>query len=355
MNRTMIRMKSRYFAAAALLFFAATAFAQTSYQGTDPVGTLSYALPQTVLNIEVNAVKTSFHAGPYARYAKKYLGIDAREDDSKSCEIRSVRISPRLEADQSRRFLVSVGKSGVPAFLSLTSQGLVCTGASSSSGEGEWNFAPDSKADFASNKGMSSNLTSESTTLYRNVKDEDSYNKIAIQQQMVVAKSPEARAKEAAEMIFNLRQKRIDIVTGNTDATYSGEAMGAALQEIDKLEADYVELFTGYTDREPQSATFTVVPDKKNDSQLYVAFRVSDEQGLIPADNMDGSPYLLELTAEKIGAASGQAVSASRNNAVYRIPAVCTAKLGDGAVTLLQTRVPVFQLGEESTFPISVK
>ena len=40
-------------------------------------GTVSYSMPQTVLVFNVEAQKESFYAGPYARYARKYLGIDA--------------------------------------------------------------------------------------------------------------------------------------------------------------------------------------------------------------------------------------------------------------------------------------
>ena len=40
--------------------------------------------------------------------------------------------------------------------------------------------------------------------------------------------------------------------------------------------------------------------------------------------------------------------------AYYRIPAVCTVKLMDGANLLLQSRMPVYQLGQESTLPVNV-
>ena len=35
----------------------------------DPEGALCYALPKTVINLEVEAVKETFHAGPYAKFA----------------------------------------------------------------------------------------------------------------------------------------------------------------------------------------------------------------------------------------------------------------------------------------------
>ena len=40
--------------------------------------------------------------------------------------------------------------------------------------------------------------------------------------------------------------------------------------------------------------------------------------------------------------------------AYYRIPAVCTVKLMDGANLLLQSRMPVYQLGQESSLPVNV-
>ena len=38
----------------------------------------------------------------------------------------------------------------------------------------------------------------------------------------------------------------------------------------------------------------------------------------------------------------------------YRIPAICTVKLTEGVDILLQTRMPVYQLGIESTVPVNV-
>jgi hypothetical protein len=38
----------------------------------------------------------------------------------------------------------------------------------------------------------------------------------------------------------------------------------------------------------------------------------------------------------------------------YRIPAVCTVKLMDGEKLMLQGRMPVYQLGLESSIPLNV-
>ena len=326
--------------------------ASAAASAQDPEGSLVYSLPSTTVRLQVEARKENFYAGPYARYAQKYLGIDARQKDDVTCTVTSVTMAAYTEADPSARYTVAPGAS-MPAFLSLTSQGLVSV-SSGASGTTEWRFPAAGKADF-SDKGLTSNLTSESTTLYRNVKNESAYNKVAVQQEMVVQKSLESRAKEAAEMIFSLRKKRVQIVTGDTDATFSGEAMAAAVGEIARLENEYMSMFIGYSEYSEQKMNYDIVPSKDNDSQLYVAFRVSDSKGLVPADDLSGKPYLLEFTPQDVVSPSEKGSRAKGQAAHYRVPAVCTVKLSDGANVLLQGRMPVYQLGVESTFPLGAK
>ena len=103
----------------------------------DPEGCLVYSLPSTVIRLEVEASGEHFYAGPYAKYAQKYLGVNARQTDAVSYSVTSVKMTPCTEADQAYRYTVAPG-SGMPAFLSLTSQGLVSV--SSAAGDTEWRF-----------------------------------------------------------------------------------------------------------------------------------------------------------------------------------------------------------------------
>ena len=330
-----------------IVLIATALSAAMSLRAQDPEGTLVYALPQTVISVEVEAVREDFHAGPYARFAQKYLGVDARQADEVTYKVAGVSLTPYTEADPASRYTLAPGK-GLPAFLSLTAQGLIATG----DGQGEamqWRFTADSQGDFA-DKGVGSNLSSASTTLYRSVAGRT----VGVQQEMVVAKSMEDRAREAADMIFRLRRSRVDIITGDTDATYSGEAMGAAIAEIARLEKEYMSLFIGYSEFQTQKMNYEIIPTRENKNQRYVAFRLSDADGLVSADNVSGKPYLLELVPQELADPAGTG-STKGTVARYRIPAACSVKLSDGVNILLQTRIPVFQLGTESTFPINTK
>ena len=121
-------------------------------------------------------------------------------------------------------------------------------------------------------KALTANLTTEATTLYKSVKSESSYGKVAVQQDMLVEKTREQRAAEIAETIISLREQRMCIVTGDTDATFSGEALGAAVEELTRLEQEYLSLFTGYSEYDTQTFTFDLVPDKNRDSQPAASF-----------------------------------------------------------------------------------
>ena len=329
------------------------ALGQTVPSAFDPDGTVSYALPMTSLSFDVEAVQEKFYAGPYARFAQKYLGIEARLQDEKTFQLSSVRITPCIEADQSTRYLATLSSKNntASAFLQMTSQGLVAT-KDGCFGEGAvWRFPVRTSGDF-SDKGVGSNLTAEATTLYQGVKQQSAYNKVAIQQNMVIEKSLEKKAQEAAEMIFKLRNTRVQIVTGDTDANYSGEAMAAALAEITRLEKEYMTLFIGYSEFQTQQKHFDVVPLNNERMKVQVVFRLSDEEGLLPADNLGGKPYFVDITPEEIAGGEGSRSGRGSSSLVYRIPAICTVKLSDGTDILLQTRLPIYQFGVDKTFPL---
>ncbi|MCQ2143628.1 MAG: DUF4831 family protein [Bacteroidales bacterium] len=313
-------------------------------QKADPEATVVYSLPSTTLTLEVEAVKENFFAGPYAKYAQKYLGINARQDDETVYTLSSVRILPKVEADLNARYTILAGGKNVDASLmKLTRQGLISMNGVNHSAD-EWRFAPETKGDFTA-KGVGSNLMDEEMTLYKN-------GKVAVQQSAVVEKTPEKKAEEAAQMIFKLRTTRVQILTGDTDANYSGQAMGTAIEEISRLEKEYISLFTGYSEYQTQKVKFEVIPDPSKPIQKYIAFRISETQGLVPGDNISGRPILLQIDAEEIQEVTEADRKAKGPFVYYRIPAICQIKLLDGSDVVLQTRTPVYQLGVTGSYPL---
>ena len=283
-------------------------------------------------------------------------------------------MTPYIEADRSCSYIVNLdgflGKASPASFFEFSSQGLLLLSDENKGRENAWRFpsiAPDATV-IASE--ATENLTSTETTLYRTVRnDKGGYDRVAVKQSQVVEKSPEKKAQEAASMILSLRQHRINIITGNTDATFSGDALRAAVEEIGRLEEEYMSLFTGSTAASVQKMNFDVVPESGGAEELVIAFRISDTQGLLPPDEISGRPIVMEISPEVEGEDfySDQIIAevesqkkrakheaALRGNIFYRVPAICTVRIVDGQNLVLKSRMPIYQKGQELTFPVHV-
>ncbi|MDR3236733.1 MAG: DUF4831 family protein [Prevotellaceae bacterium] len=323
-----------------------------------PQGVVVYALPSTSVQLQVEAVCEVFTAGPYAKFAPKYLGIEAQAENKDIYSLKSVNVVPFVEADASQTYTAALkdGKSSAN-FLAVTAVGLVALFENNASVPIPWRFASNVREAGFDNRGYVSNLATTTTTFYKTVKTDTGFERVPVQQSQVVEKSVERRAEETANMIYSLRKKRIDLLTGDVDNLPAGDAMRAVLEEITRLEDAYVSLFTGKSSFDVQTMTFDVTPNALQPKQLYIAFRFSDTQGLLSPANLAGRPIMLELTPEKeVSAMPSNASDVDKKGTRihYRIPAVVQARVLDGQTTLWQTRFPVYQLGSIMTVPINM-
>ena len=333
-----------------LRIFAAAAFATVAFLGAAAQEKFNYTLPKTTLTLEVKAEQEVFTAGPYAAFAQKYLGLDVRQEDGASFRITDVRIESFTESDPDvslEYVLPAKGAAECPQLLQLTSMGLVSTTEDSFTRKSNWRFPAQESADFTG-MGLSSPYTSASATLFT------SGGKAAVKQDMVVGKTLEQKAKEAADMILSLRKTRIQILTGDTDASYTGEAMQAAFAQIDRLEQEYMTLFTGASVKREQQMSFDIIPARDVKNQVYMAFRLSDTDGLAGPETLSGKPYFLEIVPQQQSADQQMPEKPRKGTQyiTYRVPTICTVKLTDGLRVLLQIRVPIYQLGSDNLYPI---
>ncbi|MFA5641610.1 MAG: DUF4831 family protein [Bacteroidales bacterium] len=322
-----------------------------------PVGAIVYSLPITNIHLVVEATHDSFVAGPYAKYAQKYLGVEALQESRESYKLSSVELIPYIEADPSVNIALYLGnqRNASANFLEMINQGLIMW-SDSYAGKSQKMQYPNLNSNELYVKAMSgSNLTSEKSTLYRTVQSRTGSERVAVQQSQVVEKSVEKRAQEIASQIFHLRAKRLSIITGDTDATFSGDALRAAVEEINRLEDEYLSLFMGKSTTSVQKMSFDVVPKSNNEKQIYIAFRLSETSGLMPANNLSGRPVVLELIKEEqLGVVNMDVSITGKDKVIYRKPIVVNARVMDGQELLVQSRIPVYQMGELLSFPLGV-
>lgn len=304
---------------------------------------ITYALPSTVFTVKVTVLQEQFYAGPYAPYAKQFLNLDVAQEDASACSVIEAELLTRTEADPKALYTTEAENASL---LALGAQGLVAL--QSKAETVPWRFQPPVQARF--NASITSPERDETRITYKTIQTAEGELQVPVEHKARQAKSLEDKAAEAAEMILTLRKDRLNIISGNTDASYSGEAMGAALKELDRLEAEYLALFQGCCVRSELQAAFDVVPDPSQVHHRYLAFRLT-ENGPVP-DGVKGVPYYIELEPEEMAfPAEPDKKSKAKENALrYRIPAVCKVRFTRDGVRLLETRQPVYQLGKETLY-----
>ncbi len=300
---------------------------------------VSYTLPSTVMNLEVTAVKESYFAGPYARYAHQYLGIDVTLADYCVTTITEIKAYSSLVADMNATYSIPSWRSR-SKFLALTSQGLVAFEDKGEAKDSKWSVVP--------GKELSGDV------MYSAPDPDSDLLPTPIPWEVAPDKPIELLAKDAADIILSARRERYNISIGNTDATYSGEALAAALEELKKLEEEYLPLFTGTKTVEVQHSTFSICPSSSRKEQHYPAFAISDTEGLIASGTETDTIYYLDFTV--VLQSSPGIIPASPSNGKtlihYRVPAICDIKLTGGHQILFTTQLPVYQLGRELTCPL---
>lgn len=325
-----------------MLLAAMTATAQISaFKQGNSVSVEGYSLPRTVVAVAITQEREVILKGPYSRYASQYLGIaTAPQSDKESYKIIDAQLSYYEEPDPTQIFLFDE-KSGNPAkiFNFLTST-VPTSGATVSDSD----FASGTPISDIPFKDMSATNIYGKTML--NSEDDPTATRMA-----AIEKSPEQMAADAADVIFRIRKKRLELITGDLGEGVFGAGLKAALEEMDKLEAEYVALFIGKRYTQVSTKIVSAVPEVGK-TRLTMC-RFSDSKGVVPTTDVSGRPINVELTPERVVSRSADpVVKKAVRFAVYRIPQMNTASLMDGQNTLATMRIPIFQAGTTAEVPI---
>ncbi|MFW6277740.1 MAG: DUF4831 family protein [Prolixibacteraceae bacterium] len=308
---------------------------------------ISYALPRTGVRVFVTAVKEKFEPGPYAAYADQLLGItDAKNSSSVKWIIEDVNLETFAEPDPTQ---VYKAMGDVAFQVSLTPAGILTginTGAETEEPAGPvtHRFIPQTNGDdgfsFANIHDSPLYIPGDSTTNFRPVRV-----------------GTETKAAEAAKRILESRRTQYDIAAGMMDEFHpDGVAYEVSLNELKKIEADYLSLFTGRKTYETHSFSFEVIPTPE-ETKGEVVFRFSDENGVVPASDLSGKPVMLsvepvkELNQKYSATAVSENPAAGESGVFYRMPGVANLKLNYELNTIATMRTVLAQFGEVAPLP----
>ena len=284
---------------------------------------IAYALPRTGLRIKVKAVKETFMPGPYAAYAEQLLGItDARNRTSVNWYIEDMEMETFAEPDpdQVRKAL------GNAAFLvNLTAEGILTGVNSGKSNQG----IPALKINsFADDRQKDDGFSFANFNHRPVIAPGDSSNNFR-----PARVSPERKAAEAAERILECRLTKYHLAAGLMDEFHpDGEAYKVSLNELDRIEKDYLSLFVGRTVYQSEKFSFDFVPTAASE-RGEVVFRFSEDAGVLPASDLSGKPVTVRIEPEKelvskfSGLAGSENPAAGESGVYYRMPAIANVSL----------------------------
>jgi hypothetical protein len=295
---------------------------------------LVYYLPEAVIRIKVVVETEYFIPGPYHKFADKYLTIKgAKGEASQFTEIKDVDFQLYSKPDSKAGYIISSQKE-LPhlAFVNgsiISSYGTKTQSVESSNTDFYLNV-PSYLTDDVLFKDLSvkRNFIDLTDTTYKVVEIDSVFQKIPIYNKTITSKEFEQKAEEAANFIIKLRKRRFKLMTGQFDTDAPPKNVDMMIAELDSLEIQYLELFTGKTERVVNEYYFTIIPDAGITQQKIKLFEM---------DNQDDSSedVFLEITNNNqyeliSGFYNRQDKLAKKDKSkglYYRIPGTGTIKL----------------------------
>ncbi len=323
----------------------------------------TYALPQTILKIEVVYQEGISIPGPYWEYAEKYLGIsEVFKQKSSQWQIEDVIITQHKELDPQHFYSINVleGQLDHGILDQYLKKGILVTGTEmvqvELKGNGLQSIQHKNYLRYA-DLGVYNNFEEKTETMYKTLVTDTSFVKVPVQRTVVEQKSIAMKAKEAADFLLEIRTRRFEMLTGEYEVYPDGEAMEAAINKLDQLETSYLSLFTGKTVSALQSRAYFVVPNSGNTSSNYRLDMFSKQLGFVPAELMEGMPIEVQIepmkkTVNPGSYFSGISANGPYNKLLYRIPDVVDLKVMHAGEVLSHQRLSVFQSGDVVTTPI---
>lgn len=287
---------------------------------------LVYTLPVTALDIEVTARKTVRTAGPFYRYAKKYIGTDkVIKEDSEEWTITSVKVTPRGVPDNDNRFLMQL-KPGAVTYICVDDDGMLL-GINKE-------VQPSAPAPIAERPKKANPFSGKE---YLQYVDED----------FIASQSSAKQAQMLAESLMEVRDAKISLTRGTAETMPTdGRQLELMLNSLSDQEEALTRAFIGSETKETFTRTFSYTPDNEGRKTL---FRMSDFAGFVDADDYSGDPVTIavKITSEPQLPvdAKGEEKKLPKDAVIYNVPGAASVSIEMLGETLFSKEFEFAQFG----------
>lgn len=157
-------------------------------------------------------------------------------------------------------------------------------------------------------------------------------------------RSTEVAAREASEQILSLRRTRLDLITGEFGEGVFGAGLQSALEEISRLEREYLELFYGKRCITTLAERFILPVNSEQPSTIIARF--SAESGIVAKDDLSGDIILVKITPSEMSYPQSEL----KGTVAYRYANNAEVIVALGGDVLARNILPLYEFGETVIF-----
>ncbi len=321
---------------------------------------LFYSLPRTVIKVELVVNKITNVKGPYAEFADKYLGLSqVILTNSTEYSLSEIRLSTFEESDPSEYYFVQIpekSKSREAIQLTLSQMGTLVgiRGGESSGDQGKGVKIASSSVEL--NELPSPNTFERIDTLIRRISVDTTMIEQRVFKKVTAAKTPDQKAKEAADFIMKLDESKFNLINGYQEVNYEKGTMEFMYNQMEELMNDYLQMFKGIRIVTSESYTFTVIPAAESAGKPFVLCRFSPGKGI--SDKNGNSGDIVQLQVDPSNSLQQvKNVISERNKGekakglYYRIPEKADVTVTIGGQPRVDGSFTVSQLGTVTFLP----
>nr|WP_321520433.1 DUF4831 family protein [uncultured Macellibacteroides sp.] len=297
---------------------------------------VTYALPLTTFIVDAEVTKVTSKAGPYYKYAEKYLGVkEVITEDKTLYLIDKITLQNKGIPDKDNTFIIEFKSGTLAPYVYLTEEGMLCTI------NAEFETLQNQADSVKKKKAAPASVTPASV----------------LSEELLMAGSTAKQAEVAAKQIYRIRESRLNILTGEADnLPPDGEAMKLVIEQLEQQERALTNLFTGVVTKESSNSTFTIHPTGDMDKEIL--FRFSDLLGVLDADDLGGAPVYLNLTATEkapvLDPKEAEKKEKSMKGIIYNIPGKASIEIKLNNKTLYKGEEQVTQFGSKESLAPSM-
>jgi len=272
----------------------------------EQLGGIFYSLPHTIVTVDIQVTKTEHIKGPYHAYASKFLGLsNVISSNSSTYEISNIDIGHYIEPDPEHYYMIKPTKKSFlkqSVIINLTESGLLY----SINDNNEWTDIEKTSYKFTDKE---ANIPSETfnylveTNIFEKIDtviEKIHLDTITIEKhslkKSLVEKDDEQKAKDVADYILKIKEKKLNIISGFNEVAYDQNTLDYMYAELDKLENEYLLLFTGIKITKTNTYRFTYLPKPNEVEQPIPLFNFSTTEGLLEASANKGDEFFLHVT-----------------------------------------------------------